>query len=140
MSEELIHANSLSSERAPSLEEFAALHGVSTTVAASMLADRGTTQAIHEETKARALLAQPAIANRLVRIINGADDKDAMAAAGILLKLSGGIKAPRPIQLSFDELLKRAQAGSAGPLTGITQIVEAVIDSTEDGDDSDTAD
>lgn len=136
MSEALIPF--LPSEAAPTLEEFAAALGLSTSVAAKMIAHKDTAAAIQEETKARALLAQPAIANMLIRIVNGKDDKDAMTAAGLLLKLSGNLKAPSVnVRLSFDQMMKAATTVEAGPLAGLTQIKESAVIDADMEDDAD---
>jgi len=101
--------------------------------------DKDIVQFIHDTTKARALEAHPAIMDRLITILHGEDDKTALTAAGILLKLGGSLKAPRPIQVSFEELRKAAATVPAGPLGGITQITEsAVIEGDFDDGDSDT--
>jgi hypothetical protein len=136
MSEALaLQANSLPADRAPTLEEFAAALGLSVGQAASALTTKDALQAIHETTKARALLAQGPIINRLIRIANEGDDKEAMTAASLLLKLSGNIKGPSVnVTLSFDELMKGA-AAQAGPLSSLTHIVESrAIDADDDGE------
>lgn len=99
--------------------------------------DAEFTKAVQERTRAVARLAFHGRGlDRLIAIANGADDKTALTAINLLGKLAGEFKAPKPVVLSFDELVKRAQTVSAGPLAGITQIREAeVIDAEEEGDD-----
>lgn len=138
MSEALtIHAGGLPSETAPSLEDFAAALGLSVGQVVSALTGKDAAQAIHETTKARALLAQAPIVTRLIKIVNGNDDKTALSAAALLLKLGGNLKGPSvQVKLSFDELMKSAAQTQTGPLGGITQIVEgAAIDVGEDDAD-----
>lgn len=129
MSEALVPSN---------LEEFAAQNGMTAQEAAAVLSDPEAAKRLQEITKWRARIAFHGRGiERLIRIANGDDDKLALNAIGTLGKLAGEFKAPRPIQLNFDGLMKNATA-SPGPLSNLTQITEsAVIDAEEDagGDD-----
>lgn len=120
-----------------SLEEFANQQGVSLQVAAEML--NGGQREMQDITKARARIAfHGRGVERLIQIAESDDDKTAIAAITMLGKLAGEFKAPKPVMVSFDELLKQAHAGGAGPLGGITEIREgAVIDADEGDDDTD---
>lgn len=122
-----------------SLEEFAALHGLSIQDATTLLNDPDFLKGLQETTKARARAAFHGYAvPRLIEIATRGDEKQAVGAITLLGKLAGEFKAPRPIQVSFDELMKKAQTVPAGPLGGITQITEsAVIDAEEDEPDGD---
>ena len=128
MSEALVPSN---------LEEFAAQNGMTAQEAAAILSDPEAAKRIQEITKWRARIAFHGRGiERLIRIADGEDDKRAMSAIEILGKLAGEFKAPRPIQFSFDELMKKA-AASAGPLSGITQITESAVLDAEDEPDGD---
>lgn len=83
------------------------------------------TDLVHETTKARALEVHGAVMDRLISILNGENDKNAMTAAGLLLKLGGTLKPAKPVVVNFQTLINGAQ--NAGALTGITQIREAEI-------------
>lgn len=77
--------------------------------------------------------------DRLLIMAESADDKVAMSAITTIGKLAGEFKAPRPVVLSFDELMKQAAQVHAGPLGGITQIREAeVLDADDDEGDATT--
>lgn len=106
---------------------------------AALFNDPDFTSAIQERTRARAkAFFHGRGFDRLVEIAEGEDDKMALSAITAIGKLAGEFKAPRPVTLSFDELLKKAQAVPAGPLGGITQITEsAVIDAEEEEEDDD---
>jgi len=94
--------------------------------------DREMVRLIHDTTKSRALALHGAVMDRLQQILYGADDKAAMTAAGLILKLGGSMKAPSvKVQVSFDDLMKQS-AIEAGPLHGLTQIAEASIVDAED--------
>ena len=104
---------------------------------AALFNDPDFTRAVQERTRARARAAfHGRGVDRLIEMAEGGDDRTALSAITMLGKLAGEFKAPRPIQLNFEGLMKEAQAATPGPLTGITQIVEsAVIDAEEEGDD-----
>ena len=93
---------------------------------------------VHETTKTRALEAHSAVMDRLISVLHGEDDKAALTAAGMILRIGGAMKAPAvKVNFTFNELQAQS-ALSAGPLAGITQIVEsAVIDVDDDGDSDD---
>lgn len=123
-------------DAAPTLEEFAAALNLSTGQVAGTLTHKDVAHAIQDLTKARALLALGPTVNRLIQIINEGEAKEAMQAAGLLLKLSGAQKPTQVnVRLSFDELVKQAGTESAGPLSGITQIREAEAIDAFDADD-----
>jgi hypothetical protein len=105
---------------------------------ADLFSDPDFSRAIQERTKARAkAFFHGRGFDRLVDIANGVDDKAAMTAITTIGKLAGEFKAPKPVVLSFDELVKRAATVDAGPLAGITQIREAeIIDADDDDDDT----
>lgn len=107
---------------------------------AALFHDPDFTKAVQDRTKARARLAFHGRGlDRLIEIADGEDDKTALTAITLLGKLAGEFKAPKPVVLSFDELIKRAAAVPAGPLSGITQITEsAVIEGDVDDGDDDT--
>lgn len=118
-----------------SLEEFANQQGVSLQVAADII--NNAQRDIQEITKARARQAFHGKGiNKLIEFSESEDPKTAIAAITLLGKLAGEFKAPKPVMVSFDDLLKKAQAASAGPLGGITQIREGVL--VDDGDSDDT--
>ena len=102
---------------------------------AALFNDAEYTKAIQERTKA---VAREAFHGRglvrLIRIADGPDDKAALSAITLLGKLAGEFKAPKPVMLSFDELMRMAQQrAQAGPLDGMTEIREAeIIDGDED--------
>jgi len=102
--------------------------------------DKDMVRFIQETARARALAAHGDVLDRLITILNGEDDKTALTAAGLLLKLGGSMKAPTmKLQVSFDDLRKAAATAPAGPLSGITQITEsAVIEGDFDDGDGDT--
>jgi len=91
---------------------------------------------IQEATKARALDLHGEVMNRLERILYGPDDKAALTAAGLILKIGGGMKTQSVrVQATFNQLMEAAPM-QAGPLAGLTQITaSAVIDAEEDDDD-----
>lgn len=94
-------------------------------------------KAVAQRTKARAkAYFHGRVMERLISIADGEDDKTALTAINLICKLAGELKAPKPVVLSFDELVARSQAVEAGPLTGITQIQAPVIDADDDGDDT----
>jgi len=99
--------------------------------------DKDMVRLIQETTKARALALHGALMDRLETILNGEDDKTALTAAGLILKIGGSMKErTMKVHHTFDELMKQP-AVEAGPLSGLTQIAEAsVIDAEEDGDDT----
>ena len=90
---------------------------------------------VYETTKARALEAHGAVMDRLISVLHGEDDKAALTAAGMLLKLGGTLKPAKPVVVNFQTLINGAGNQSAGPLAGITQIREAEIIDGDDGDD-----
>src|SRR5215510_1257959 len=94
---------------------------------------------IQEATKARALELHDAVMDRLTLILHGADDKTALTAAGLILKVGGGMKTQSiKVQATFNQLMENATV-NAGPLASLTQITaSAVIDAEEDDDDGDT--
>jgi len=100
--------------------------------------DKEDARLIHEATKSRALALHGALMDRLETILNGEDDKSALTAIGLLLKIGGGLKTQSiKVQATFNQLMENATA-NAGPLGGLTQITaSAVIDADEDTD-SDT--
>lgn len=127
----------LPADLAPTLEEYAAALNLSTGQVAGTLTNKDVAHAIQELTKARALLALGPTLNRLIQIINTGEAKEAMQAAGLLLRLSGAQKPTQVnVKLSFDELVKKAGTAEPGPLSGITQIREAeAIDAFDTDDD-----
>ena len=94
---------------------------------------------IQEATKARALSLHDAVMDRLETILHGDDDKTALTAAGLILKVGGGMKTQSVrVQATFNQLMEGATV-NAGPLASLTQITaSAVIDAEEDDDDGDT--
>jgi hypothetical protein len=132
---EALTVQSLPADKAPTLEEFAAALNLPVGAVATALTSKDALDALHNLTKARALLAQGPIVNRLIKIANGDDDKAALTAAGLLLKVAGNIKPSSVnVTLSFDELIKSVPA-QAGPLSGLTQIVESAAIDAEESDD-----
>lgn len=104
---------------------------------ADLFHDPDFTRAVQERTRARAkAFFHGRGFDRLVEIANSEDDKTALSAITTIGKLAGEFKAPRPVQVSFDELIKKA-AQASGPLAGITQITESTVIDAEDGDDDD---
>src|SRR5215510_10525265 len=94
---------------------------------------------IQEATKARALSLHNAVMDRLATILHGEDDKTALTAAGLILRI-GGIdkKQSIKVQATFNQLMEGATV-NAGPLASLMQITaSAVIDAEEDDDDGDT--
>ena len=91
---------------------------------------------IQEATKARALGLHDAVMDRLESILNGEDDKTALTAIGLVLKVGGGMKTQSiNVKATFNQLMEAAPM-QAGPLASLTQITaSAVIDAEEDGDD-----
>lgn len=130
MSEALIPSNLPSN-----LEEFAANNGMTVQEAVALLTEPDAAKRMQEVTKWRARVAFHGRGiERLIRIAESEDDKQALSALTLLGKLAGEFKAPRPVMMSFNELMKQATAAaSAGPLGGITQIREGEL--VEDGDD-----
>jgi hypothetical protein len=104
---------------------------------ADLFSDPDFTRAIQERTRNRAkAFFHGRGFDRLLEIADSEDDKTALSAITTIGKLAGEFKAPRPVTLSFDELIKRATAVPAGPLSDITQIREAqAIDAEEEEDD-----
>jgi len=98
--------------------------------------DKEAVRDIQETTKARALDLHGEVMNRLERILYGPDDKAALTAAGLILKIGGGMKTQSVrVQATFNQLMEAAPL-QAGPLAGLTQITaSAVIDAEEDDDD-----
>jgi len=87
---------------------------------------------IQEATKARALSLHSAVMDRLETILHDKDDKNAMTAAGLILRI-GGIdkKQSIKVQATFNQLMEGATV-NAGPLASLTQITaSAVIDAEE---------
>ena len=118
-----------------SLEEFAAQQEVSLQVAAEML--NAAQKDMQEVTKARARMAFHGRGiETLIQIAEDRQDKRCLSAIELLGKLAGEFKAPRPIQFSFDELMKRT--AEPGPLSGITRIVPSEVIDAEDADSDDT--
>ena len=100
---------------------------------AALFHDPEFTKAVQDRTKALARLAFHGDGlKRLIEIAGGKDDKTALTAITLLGKLAGEFKTPKPVVLSFDELVKRAQAVPAGPLSDITRIREAEIIEAEE--------
>ena len=132
---EALTVNSLPSN----LEEFAAQNGMTAQEAAALLSDPNAVRRMQEVTKWRARVAFHGRGiERLTIMADSPDDKVALSAITLLGKLAGEFKAPRPIQVSFDDLMKQRATVEAGPLGGITQIREsAVIDVEDDDGDSD---
>lgn len=108
---------------------------------AALFQDPDFAKAIQDRTKARAkaFFHGPGF-DRLLEIAGSEDDKTALSAITLLGKLAGEFKAPKPVLVSFDELLKKAQTVEAGPLAGITQIREAEIVDAEEGENGETDD
>lgn len=106
---------------------------------AAMFSDPDFARAIQERTRARAkAFFHGRGFERLVEIAKGKDDKAALSAITTIGKLAGEFKPPKPVMLSFDDMIRAAQA-SAGPLSGLTRIAEAaIIDAEDDSSDSDT--
>ncbi len=98
--------------------------------------DNDVVQLIQDRTKARALAAHDAVMDKLIAVLGGENDKAAMTAAALILKVGGSLKAPPvKVQHSFDDLIKAALSAQAGPLSGLTQIsASAVIDGELDDD------
>jgi|SRR5262245_3010442 len=94
---------------------------------------------IQEATKARALSLHNAVMDRLAAILHGEDDKTALTAAGLILKVGGGMKTQSVrVQATFNQLMEGATV-NAGPLASLTQITaSAVIDADDDDSNSDT--
>src|SRR4030095_10260192 len=94
---------------------------------------------IQETTKARALSLHAEVMAKLASILRGEDDKAAVTARGLILKIGGGRKTQSVrVQATFNQLMEAAPL-QAGPLAGLTQITaSAVIDAEEDDDDADT--
>jgi len=90
---------------------------------------------IQETTKTRALSLHGAAMDRLAAILQGEDDKAALTAIGLILKIGGGMKTQSvKVQATFNQLIEGAPL-QPGPLAGLTQITaSAVIDAEEDGD------
>ncbi len=103
---------------------------------AALFNDPDFTRAIQERTRNRARAAFHGRGlDRLIEMAEGEDDRTALSAITMLGKLAGEFKAPRPVMLSFEELRKAAATVPAGPLAGMTDIVEsAVIDADEEDD------
>lgn len=121
----------LPADLAPTLEEFAAALNLSTGQVAGTLTNKDVAHAIQELTKARALLALGPTLNRLIQIVNEGEAKEAMQAAGLLLRLSGAQKPAQTIvKVSFDELFKN-KANAQTPLEGLTQIAPPAIEVEE---------
>src|SRR5215475_417939 len=93
---------------------------------------------IQEATKARALSLHERVMDRLELIRNGADDKTALTAAGLILKVGGGMKTQSVrVQATFNQLMEGATV-NAGPLASLTQITaSAVIDAEEENESDD---
>lgn len=105
---------------------------------ASLFNDPDFAKAVQDRTKARAkAFFHGRGFDRLVEIAEGEDDKTALSAIATIGKLAGEFKAPKPVQVNFNSLIKQAEATSAGPLSGITQIREAEIIEEEDGETDD---
>jgi hypothetical protein len=101
--------------------------------------DKEAARDIQETTKARALDLHGEVMDMLARVLRGEDDKAALTAAGLILKIGGGMKTQSVrVQATFNQLMEAAPL-QAGPLAGLTQITaSAVIDAEEDADDGDT--
>ena len=93
---------------------------------------------IQEATKLRALSLHAAVMDRLAAILQGEDDKTALTAAGLILKVGGGMKTQSVrVQATFNQLMEGANV-NAGPLASLTQITASAVIDAEDGDfDSD---
>jgi len=87
---------------------------------------------IQEATKARALSLHSAVMDKLALILQGENDKTALTAAGLILKIGGGTKTQSVrVQATFNQLMEGATV-NAGPLASLTQITaSAVIDAEE---------
>ena len=93
---------------------------------------------IQEATKARALALHEEVMDKLAAILRGADDKTALTAAGLILKVGGGMKTQSVrVQATFNQLMEGATV-NAGPLASLTQITASAIIDAEDDDDGDT--
>src|SRR5262245_66496297 len=89
---------------------------------------------IQEATKARALSLHNAVMDRLERILDGEDDKTALTAIGLILKVGGGMKTQSVrVQATFNQLMEGA-AVNAGPLASLTQITASAVIDAEDGE------
>jgi len=97
-----------------------------------------TARDIQEATKARALELHGEVMDRLAAILRGEDDKTALTAAGLILKVGGGMKTQSiKVQATFNQLMEGAVV-NAGPLASLTQITaSAVIDANEEDDTDD---
>lgn len=127
----------VTSDDAPTLDEFAAELGLSPAEAVAILTDRDVSKALQDTTKARARLALHGRGiSQLIKILDEGDTKEKLSALSMLGKLAGDFK-PKSLQVhhTFDELISRPTT-NAGPLAGITQITEGVIDA-EEADDTD---
>src|SRR5262247_3219330 len=93
---------------------------------------------IQEATKARALSLHADVMDRLASILHGEDDKTALTAAGLILKVGGMDKRQSiKVQATFNQLMEGATV-NAGPLASLTQITASAVIDAEDGDfDSD---
>jgi len=96
--------------------------------------DRDKARDIQEATKARALSLHEAVMDRLASILHGENDKNAMTAAGLILRI-GGIdkKQSIKVQATFNQLMEGASV-NAGPLASLTQITASAVIDAEDGD------
>jgi len=100
--------------------------------------DKDNARQIQETTKARALALHDAVMDRLETILNGEDDKTALTAIGLILKVGGGMKTQSVrVQATFNQLMEGATV-NAGPLASLTHITASAVIDAEDGDDSDT--
>ena len=101
--------------------------------------DKDVARQIQETTKARALALHGAVMDRLELILNRDDDKTALTAAGLILKVGGGMKAQSiKVQATFNQLMENAAASVPGPLAALTQITASAVIDAEDDDSSDT--
>lgn len=103
---------------------------------AALFNDPDFSQAIQQRTKNRAKAAfHGRGVDRLIEMADSEDDRTALSAITLLGKLAGEFKAPRPIALSFEDLMRKAAEVSAGPLAGITQIREGELVEQDEPDD-----
>ncbi len=96
--------------------------------------DKDIVRRIQETTQARALALHAALMDRLEKVLNGEDDKAALTAVGLILKIGAGPK-ERSLKIhhTFDDMMRQSTA-QPGQLAGLTQIVEGAVIDAEDGD------
>jgi hypothetical protein len=100
--------------------------------------NREAARDIQETTKTRALDLYAEVMDRLASILRGENDKAALTAAGLIIKIGGGMKTQSVrVHATFNQLMEAAPS-QAGPLAGLTQITASAVIDAEDDDDGDT--